>query len=95
MQGIWYLIFYDIRDPKRWREAYQILTGEGERIQYSVFRCRLTQTARERLHWRLTKALASEDSLLFVGICEGCSQRTQSLNPKSDWPEEPPTFEIF
>jgi hypothetical protein len=35
----WYLVSYDIRDPKRWREAYRELQGRGERIQYSFFRC--------------------------------------------------------
>ena len=28
----WYLITYDIRCPKRWRKAYHLLQGYGERI---------------------------------------------------------------
>jgi CRISPR-associated protein Cas2 len=92
---LWYLVFYDIREPKRWREVYKILKGIGERIQYSVFRCRLGVTAREKLHWRLQQALAEEDSILFIGLCGGCVQRIEALNPKSEWPEEPPAFEIL
>jgi CRISPR-associated endonuclease Cas2 len=48
----WYLVSYDIRDPKRWRLAYKQLKGCGERIQYSLFRCRLSRTEMERLRWR-------------------------------------------
>lgn len=33
-----YIICYDIRNPKRWRKAYNLLQGYGERIQYSIFR---------------------------------------------------------
>lgn len=95
MEGKWYLIFYDVRDPRRWRELYTIMKGAGERVQYSVFRCRLTQTGREKLHWRLSQILEEEDSILFVGLCGGCTQRLQSLNPKSEWPEDPPPFDIL
>jgi CRISPR-associated endonuclease Cas2 len=42
----WYLICYG---PKRWRKAYKLLEGYGERIQYSVFRCWLSQRMREKL----------------------------------------------
>lgn len=92
---MWYLVCYDIRDPKRWRAAYKILKGRGERIQYSVFRCQLTAEGREKLHWRLSQVLAAEDSILFIGVCGGCTERIQVLNPKSEWPEEPPKFEIL
>ena len=33
----WYLISYDIRDPKRWRRAYKLLQGYGESMQLSIF----------------------------------------------------------
>ena len=39
----WYLVCYDIRDPKRWRRCFKLLKGYGEGLQYSVFRCRLTK----------------------------------------------------
>lgn len=44
-----YLICYDIRDAKRWRKAYKLLQGYGERIQYSIFRCQLSMRSREKL----------------------------------------------
>lgn len=39
----WYLVCYDIRDPKRWRKAYKLLQGYGESVQFSIFRCWLSQ----------------------------------------------------
>ena len=40
MQGThWWLVCYDVRDPKRLRKAAKHMEGYGERMQYSVFRC--------------------------------------------------------
>jgi CRISPR-associated protein Cas2 len=58
----WRLVAYDIRDPARWRKVYKIVCGAGERVQYSLFRCRLDNRDVERLRWRLARVMASEDS---------------------------------
>jgi CRISPR-associated protein Cas2 len=75
--------------------VYKIMRGVGERVQYSVFRCRLTNSAREKLRWRLAEAMHAEDSVLIVGLCGGCVQRIEALNSTQEWPEEPPKFEIL
>jgi len=36
------LVSYDISDDKRLRRIYKLLRGYGERVQYSVFLCQLT-----------------------------------------------------
>lgn len=81
----YYMICYDIRDPKRWRKAFQLLKGYGERLQYSIFRCRLTQRDREKLRWELEKILTPEDSLLIAGLCDRCVERIQSCNRPEAW----------
>lgn len=91
----WYLITYDIRDPKRWRKAYTLLKGHGERIQYSIFRCQLSHRGLEQLRWELEEILDPEDNLLFIGLCAGCVQRVRTLNPPTEWPEDDIAFEIF
>ena len=68
----WYLICYDIRDPKRWRKAYKLLQGYGDRVQYSIFRCALNMRDREKLRWELEKILTADDSLLLAGMCDRC-----------------------
>ena len=45
----WYLLSYDIRDPKRLRRAAKSILGRGTRVQYSVFRCRLSKAEKEKL----------------------------------------------
>ena len=61
MQKKWYLISYDVRDPKRLRKTAKKLLGFGSRLQMSVFRCRLSVTDYERLNWELSEILAEEE----------------------------------
>lgn len=90
----WYLIAYDIRDPKRWRKAYKLLQGYGESLQLSIFRCWLSQREREKLRWELEKILAAEDSLLLAGLCNRCVERTQTYNRPGTWPVEEEGYRI-
>lgn len=91
----WYLICYDIRDPKRWRKAYKLLKGYGESLQLSIVRCRLSMRERERLRWELEQILASEDSLLIVGLCGRCVQRVVACNRPEVWEAEDAGFMVF
>ncbi len=91
----WYLVSYDIRHPKRWRKAYKKLCGRGEWLQYSLFRCRLTDTEKESLRWELEELLEEEDDLMFVHLCPGCAGRIQERTRKpKDW-SPPERFEVF
>lgn len=85
----WYLLMYDIRDDKRWRDAYDIIRAWGQRLQYSVFRACLTDRDREKLRWEVGKVLTSEDSFLVIGLCDSCVERVRSMNPRNEWPEPP------
>jgi CRISPR-associated protein Cas2 len=91
----WYLISYDIRHPKRWRQAYTLLRGSGERIQYSLFRCHLTRTALENLRWELEKVLAREDDLLVVHLCPRCSGGVEARGKPDHWDEAPARFAVL
>ena len=90
---LWYLICYDIRDPKRWRRAYKILRGYGSALQYSIFRCQLGPVEIERLRWELESVLEAEDALMFIGLCSGCVERITARNRAGVW-EEKGTFQI-
>src|SRR5216110_936328 len=82
----WYVICYDITEPKRWRKVYKKLNGYGRRLQYSIFRCRLTRRQIEKLRWELEGMLdASEDRLLILSICEICERHVGLHNrPESN-----------
>jgi CRISPR-associated protein Cas2 len=91
----YYLICYDIRDPKRWRKVHQLLKGYGETLQYSIFRCRLTQRDREKLRWEIEKILTQDDSLLIAGLCDRCVERIQSCNRPEVWSVQQEQYQIF
>lgn len=91
----WYLVSYDVRDPKRWRKTVKKLKSYGKRIQLSVFRCRLSEREVERMKWELAKVLKEEDSLLVVGLCDNCVARfNRQMSTEKEWPEEQSTFEV-
>lgn len=91
----WYLVCYDIRCPKRWRKAYKLLQGYGDRLQLSIFRCWLSQRDREKLRWELSKILKPEDDLLILGVCDACVKRAQRCNDSVDWALKPDSFRML
>ena len=91
----WYLVSYDIRDQKRWRDAYKTLKGTGDRIQYSLFRCRLSKTEMEQLRWELEQILSDEDDLMFVHLCPHCAGRVQEKGKEGDWTQPVHRYDIL
>lgn len=80
-----YLVCYDIRNAKRWRKAYKLLQGYGERIQYSVFRSWLSMREREKLRWELEKILVAEDHLLLIRLSNQCVSDIPKYNRPDAW----------
>jgi CRISPR-associated protein Cas2 len=93
----WHLITYDIRDAKRLRRVAKKLEGYGERMQYSVFRCRLDRLSLEKLCWELAEIMKENDDLLVMPICSACAVRVplHSTGDQSSWAALPPTFKIL
>ena len=86
----WLLVCYDIRDPKRLRRVAQLMEGHGTRVQYSVFRCHLSDRERERLRWELARIMEPEDAVLFVPLCPSCSTRVSSIGAQPEWETNAP-----
>ena len=75
-QQLW-LACYDIADDKRRTKVYHLFRGAGEHIQFSVFRCVLSDLQLAELKARLIAAIDdNEDQVLFVPL-------GPSDNPKS------------
>ncbi len=85
----WYLVSYDVRDEKRLRKTAKLLEGYGQRVQFSVFRCLLSDRQVERLRWELAQRMEPSDSLLIIGLCSACVNSIRKKNLPQDWPEEP------
>jgi len=98
MQGArWWLVCYDVRDPKRLRKTAKHMEGYGERMQYSVFRCWMTAREMQCLRWELTELLAAEDDVLLIPLCPRCVagiQGTHAATKQPDWPAEPQGHKI-
>lgn len=92
---LWYLVAYDIRENKRWRKVYKLLKGYGKRVQYSIFRCRMTARQLEKMRFELESHLVDEDSILFVGLCEGCVARIEAKNKPEQWEMVQETFKVI
>lgn len=94
----WWLVCYDVRDPKRLRRCAEHMEGYGVRVQYSVFRCWMSETEVQRLRWELMTILTPEDDVLLIPICSRCLEAIMNLSGDSrppDWDREPPRHEIF
>ncbi|HFE46151.1 MAG TPA: CRISPR-associated endonuclease Cas2 [Nannocystis exedens] len=92
----WYLITYDVSDPKALRRTHRTLRSWGKPVQYSIFRVRCSERQIQQLRFELANILDSEDRLMIVRLCESCASRVtvQGHNMVSFDPEPPP-FEIL
>lgn len=73
---VW-LICYDICDDKRLRKVYKVMRGYGDALQYSVFRCVLSDVQLATLKDRLLGVIATqEDQVLFVPLGSADAERS-------------------
>lgn len=71
-----YIVSYDIRDDARLRRVYKTMRGFGDRLQYSVFRCVLSDMQLALLKERLLNELKlSEDQVLIIPLGAADSER--------------------
>lgn len=66
---LFYIVVYDIPCDRRRKKVSDLLEGYGQRVQYSVFECFLTQVQYDELRKRLKKRVKlSEDSVRFYPV---------------------------
>jgi len=70
------------------------MTGYGTRVQYSIFRCRLSERHLERLKWKITKRITEEDDLFIMQLCPSCIKRLRQKFGEEKWPKKILSFEI-
>lgn len=76
-RGRWYVVVsYDVSDDARRRRVAKVLAAFGERVQYSVFDCLLTDKRLMELDDRIRKVIdESQDSVRFYKLCSACERR--------------------
>ena len=83
-----YIVSYDISDPQRLRRVHRTMRGYGDALQYSVFRCDLSQSERILLIEALTKIINHRDDrvmLINIGPSDGrASERIEALGRALD-----------
>jgi len=64
-----YIVTYDVCDPKRLRQVFQLMRGYGDHLQLSVFRCELSDRERVQLEGKLSEVVKhDEDQVLFFPL---------------------------
>lgn len=64
-----YIVTYDVCDDKRLRHVFRTMRGYGDHMQYSVFRCELSDRERVELMGKLSEIIKhDEDQVLLFPL---------------------------
>lgn len=86
-----YLVAYDISSDKRRRKVEKLLKSKGERVNLSVFECRLDPDGFDNLRLELRHLIHSKDHIRIYSICNACIQGTWELGR---FTERDPVIEV-
>ncbi|MCI8929001.1 MAG: CRISPR-associated endonuclease Cas2 [Lachnospiraceae bacterium] len=84
-----YLISYDITDNRIRGKIAKELSGYGQRVQYSVFECRITEQQYKELYQKLYQKLVilmqeeEEGNIRIYNICGKCEQKLSTVGIES------------
>lgn len=76
------IVTYDICEPKRLRKVFKVMKGFGQHLQYSVFRCDLTDAERFEMIGALQEIIHhGEDQVLLIelGPSDGRKHRVDAI----------------
>ena len=83
------VVAYDIPDDRRRLKVAKVLLGYGERMQYSVFECRVTKVEYLRMKERLDELIEpEEDAISFYFLCESCRGKIERIGGRRPLPED-------
>lgn len=72
------VVSYDVPNDRRRTRLAHALKDFGERVQYSVFECRLDAKALDLLRRRINKLLhPEEDRLRIYPLCAECDRKVE------------------
>ncbi len=75
------VVAYDIPDDRRRARVARLLLNYGQRVQYSVFECDVSQRHYAELRQALRALLrADTDSVRYYRLCKGCVAAVERAN---------------
>lgn len=88
MSEVYVVVAYDIPDDRRRGRVAKLLEGYGERLQYSLFECRLTKVQYLRMREELGKLLVpDEDAVSLYSLCAEDLAKIERLGGRRPLPE--------
>lgn len=64
-----YIVSYDIRDQRRWRQMFRTMRGYGSWLQLSVFQCRLDRMRILRMEAAIGEIVDhAQDHVLIIDL---------------------------
>ncbi len=88
MSELYVVVAYDIPDDRRRNRLSKILEGYGERLQYSLFECRITKVQYLKMKERIRKAIRpDEDAVSFYFLCEKDVGKIERLGGRRPLPD--------
>lgn len=81
-----YLVSYDIASDRLRNKVAKVLESYGQRVQYSVFECELTEKRYKELYQKLFSLAQNmkDGNIYFYFICKTCEGKKQIIGiPKS------------
>ena len=85
----YYVVMYDIQDPKRLRRIAKILKSHGIRVQKSVFECKLAASEVEAVKTKVTGVICDSDSVRLYPLNQQCLL-TRVVLGEALYDEQPP-----
>lgn len=61
-----YIVTYDVGDDKRRNKIFELLTGLGDHVQFSVFLCQLSNTERAKLIGQLKQIVNNHHDQVII-----------------------------
>jgi CRISPR-associated protein Cas2 len=61
-----YLVAYDISDDRRRNAVFKLMHGYGDRLQYSVFRCDLSEANKVRMQTGLAEVVDHRNDQVLI-----------------------------
>ena len=88
-----YVVAYDISSRRRWRRVFRTMEGYGERLQLSLFQCRLSAKQHMKMIAKLSDLINHDQDhvvILDIGPANAVEPRVRSLGKKFDVVEHAP-----